>query len=108
MSDKLKKTKEQILKEIRERNKRAVAYDDWWYDLLEVEVCDIDTGNDKVYRVPKYVGEIVCNIVKDTTKNNEIIELGDVKIRAYMVRRMEFTKARFTSMSDWSKKMSIE
>lgn len=108
MADNPIKTREQILKEIKERNEKAPSYSDWWYNILEVNVCDIDTGDDRIYRVPEYVGKEIVKIVDDKNKNNEMIALGDVRIRAYMIKRMEFKKERFTSISDWGKKMLLK
>lgn len=102
------KTREQMLKEIRERNEKAPSYWDWWYNILEVDVCDIDTGDGRVYRVPKYIGEGIADTIRDDDTNNKLIPLGEILIRAYMIRRMEFKKERFTSMSDWAKGMLLK
>ena len=102
------KNREEVLERIRGYNEKGVTYQDWWYDLLEVEVCDIDTGDGKVYRVPKFVGKEVIKIVDDRNKNNEMVALGNVRIRAYMIKRMEFKKERFTSMSNWAKGMLLK
>ena len=107
-----KMTREEVLRQIKsrmaEREKDEPSYWDWWYNILEVEVCDIDTDDDKIYRVPEYIGKIVCDIIEDTSRNNEVIELGVVRFRSYMVKRAEFKKARFTSLSNWGKKMLLE
>ena len=103
------KDKETIINQIRKRmdEKNESTYKDWQYYSLEVDVCDI-TIDDKIYRVPAYIGKIVAKIIENPKKNNEMVALGNLSVRAYLIRKLKFHKERFVSLDDWGKTMLLK
>lgn len=105
------KNQKEVLARIKERMaekaKETPTYDDWQYYRFEVDVCDVYL-DDEAYRVPSYIGELIQNIVEDSNEKNEMITLGDVSFRAYLVKKLYFKKERFSSMCDWGKRMLLE
>lgn len=110
MTEKLK-TKEEALafikKRMAEKERNTPVYTDWHYDYLKVAVCDLYLDNE-TYRVPRYIGEQIVKTIKDKNKNNDLIPLGDVLIRAYTIKKLKFKEERFVSLSDWGKRKLLE
>lgn len=101
--------KQEILERIRKRmdNHKSSAYDDWFYQTLEIVVCDVNYG-DGVCVVPEIIGRIIEEQIAEPENSSKILSMGDVSTRAYMIKSLKFHRGRFASLSDWGKKAYLK
>lgn len=103
----MKKTfqnKEEVLKRIKKKAGERVVeiYDDWFYQTLEIMVCDVNYG-DGICVVPEVVGRWIENKIASDMSSSSVFSLGNVVVRMYTIRSLRFHKGRFASLDDWGK-----
>lgn len=102
-----KMTKEEVVRHFKNRSQKSENYTDVFLNTLKVEVCEINVDGRR-YLVPRSVGQAVLEIVENPAKNNEMVPLGNIEFRAYLVKTLEFRKEEFRRLSDWSKSVILE
>lgn len=102
-----KMTREEVISHFRNRPRESEDYTDVFYYTTEVDACEISVDG-KRYLVPKSVGQAVLEVVENPSKNNEMVPLGNIEFRAYMVKLLKFRKAKFKELNEWSKAVILE
>lgn len=100
-------TREEMIAHFRNRPQEIEDYTDIHYYSLKVEICEINV-DDEWYLVPKSVGQAILKIIENPAKNNEMIPIGNMNFRAYLVKTLQFRKEEFGKLSDWSKSVILK
>lgn len=101
--------KQEILDRIRKRmdEYKTNPCDDWFYQTLEIIVCDVNYG-DGVCVVPEVVGRLLEKQIANPKNNSKVLSIGDVVVRAYSIKNLSFHRGRFASLNEWGKKAYLK
>lgn len=100
------KSKEEALERIKKNNEGPVYSDDR-IDYVYVDVCDL-TIDGEVYRVPKSIGELIFEVIRDPKKKSDMVSIGNIRVRTYKIEKIVFKQEKFTSLNNWGRKIILQ